>query len=353
MTRLLLILASFLILVTVLPLVRTDAWWVRICDFPRAQIATLGLFTLVGLLVQWKALGSAGYVTTVLLALGVLLQAAQMFPYTPLAAEQVKPSEHAHPDTRVSVFIANVLMTNRNAEDLLALVRQNDPDIVFFVETDAWWEQALRDLDGTYPYRVKQPQDNTYGMLLYARLKLTDTQVRFLVEDDVPSVKTTVVLPSGDPVTLYGLHPRPPRPDKKQDTTTRDAELVMVGKEIEGDGRPVIVIGDLNDVAWSHTTRLFQRLSGLLDPRRGRGLFSTFHAHYPFLRYPLDHVFHTDHFRLAAIERLPSFGSDHFPIYAALHFEPSGAVQQEAPEADHEDVEEADTMIQKAVEQTP
>jgi hypothetical protein len=92
-----------------------------------------------------------------------------------------------------------------------------------------------------------------------------------------------------------------------------------------------VVAGDLNDVAWSHTTRLFQRTSGLLDPRVGRGLYSTFHAAYPFLRWPLDHVFFSREFRLRRLERLPAFGSDHFPILVEVSYEPARAHEHEAP----------------------
>ena len=82
------------------------------------------------------------------------------------------------------------------------------------------------------------------------------------------------------------------------------------------------MLGDLNDVAWSRTSYEFQDISGLLDPRVGRGFYHTFHARYPVLRYPLDHCFHTKHFRLVRFKRLRKFGSDHFPVGIELSHEP-------------------------------
>jgi len=202
-------------------------------------------------------------------------------------------------------------------------------------------------LEQEYPFTLKHPLDNAYGMLLYSRLPLIGGRVEFLVQEDVPSMHARVELRSGDQVELHFLHPRPPAPGENDESTERDAELLIVGKGIGESREPVIVAGDLNDVAWSHTTRLFQKISGLLDPRRGRGSFNTFHAKYPWLRFPLDHVFHSAHFKLVRLERQPYFGSDHFPILAVLSFEPEARHDQEVPSADEKNHEEADERIER------
>ncbi|MEZ5363268.1 MAG: endonuclease/exonuclease/phosphatase family protein [Bryobacterales bacterium] len=95
-------------------------------------------------------------------------------------------------------------------------------------------------------------------------------------------MKTDVRLPSGQRVRLYGLHPAPPAPQYSETTSQRDAELILVGREAKLYDKPVVVVGDLNDVAWSHTTRLFRRISGLLDPRIGRRTMSTFPLPHPY-----------------------------------------------------------------------
>ena len=115
------------------------------------------------------------------------------------------------------------------------------------------------------------------------------------------------------------------------------AELVMVARSVAETDQPVIVTGDLNDVAWSETTRLFRKISGLLDPRVGRGMFNTFHADYWCVRWPLDHLFHSGHFTLRRMRRLTSIGSDHFPILAELVYEPRRDHEQAGLDDDADD----------------
>ena len=336
----------FVIVATMLSLLRSKVWWIRIWDFPRLQLMVAGGGALVvGAFVTQTLDPRTRWLFLGLLALTVVYQAAIIWRFSPLAPHEVQRSPGRNANMLLSLAISNVLQTNRDAERLIGVLRSADADVVLCVETDEWWRQQLDALRVTHPHTIQCALGNTYGMLLYSRLPLDDTSIDFLVEQDIPSMQARIRLRGGQLVWLNCVHPRPPAPSENDRSLERDAELLLVGERVCDAQVPVVVCGDLNDVAWSRTTRLFQKTSRLVDPRKGRGLFSTFHARVPFLRFPLDHILHSDDFRLVSMRRLPYVGSDHFPVYAQLSFEPSAKRDQEAPAADAGDTQEARQTI--------
>jgi endonuclease/exonuclease/phosphatase (EEP) superfamily protein YafD len=347
-----LILAAVTVLATALSLARAKAWWVRVWDFPRVQVTVLGAAALAAWVASAEWSDWPGAAVTTLVGAAVAFQAANVWRYTRLAPREVQRAQNPDPARSLSIAMSNVLQTNREADRLVGTLREADADVVLCVETDAWWKGRLDALLDTHPHAVDHALDNTYGMLLYSRLPLEDARVEFLIEPDIPSIQAKVRLRGGERVWLNCVHPRPPAPGESDESLQRDAELLLVGKRVAGSALPVVVCGDLNDVAWSRTTRLFQKVSRLLDPRKGRGFISTFHARWPGLRWPLDHVFHSDHFRLISMRCLGYVGSDHFPVYVALSFEPPAAAEQEAPAVGAEDLHEARETIVEAKEKS-
>jgi len=349
------LLACVVIWLSFWSLIPRDEWWFRGADFPRLQILALGLIAFILMLIWDAPWNWVREVILLGLIAAVSYQLKMVLPYTFVWKKQVKTvaKTELQPERQISLIVSNVLTPNTQYYLLLQQIHQHQPDLILTLESDAHWEQALSELEDDYPYRVAVPLDNLYGMHLYSRLALKDIDVKFILSDEIPSIHATVILRSGQPVQLYCLHPKPPSPTEAKDSTLRDAELLIVGDQIKDLDESCIVMGDLNDVAWSRTTRLFQRISGLLDPRVGRHFVNTFHADYPLLRWSLDHVFHSTDFALVQMQRLPHIGSDHFPVYVVLQtgrvfeqvqeeLEQTEADEQEAQEAIEDGIEKAE-----------
>lgn len=332
-------------LLTFITLWRYEAWWVRGWDFPRLQLGFLAIVLLLAQLALLDFSRTWSWISVALVAICIAYQVWWIIPYTQLFPREVKRATECEPGNAIAILASNVLTPNRNAAALLKLVRQYQPDILVTLETDTWWQSQLDVLREVYPHTLQCPLDNLYGMHVYSKLFLEDAKIQFLVEDDVPSMHALVNLRSGQKVQVHFLHPTPPSPTENDESTERDAELLLVAKSVAEKQIPVIVAGDLNDVAWSTTTRLFRKISGLLDPRVGRGMFNSFHAKYPFIRWPLDHLFHSRHFLLLEIKRLSSIGSDHFPMLIRLAYVPEQGKTQNGIDADSEEREFANEKV--------
>ncbi|MGO3338448.1 endonuclease/exonuclease/phosphatase family protein [Psychrobacter sp.] len=344
-------LAGFIALVTIWGWIPLDNWWVRCVEFPRIQIMVLGVIAWMGMLVFWSEWQLGQWLLFMVLSMALAFQLRMILPYTRLWKKEVQqaketPVGEAH---QLKIMISNVLTPNDQTQKLVNLVQRKEPDVLVILESDEKWETALHQIEPDYPYTVKVPLDNLYGMHLYSKLELIDPVVKYLMIDDIPSIHSQLRLQNGRVIWLYCLHPMPPSPTEADKSTTRDAELLMVGKHIKENNQTAILAGDLNDVAWSKTTRRFQRISGLLDPRIGRHFINTFHADYPFLRWALDHIFHSACFTVVDIQRLPSIGSDHFPVMTTLQYEPEKTSQQaqNTPTAEAEDIKETESKIEE------
>jgi len=334
----------FIVLATLIPLVRHDFWIFRVFEYPRLQKLTFNGILLI-LSIIFLPNSTLEKLLLAALVLNFIYLSYLVFPFTILGKKQIVSSLKTIGDHNLSLLIANVYQDNKEYNAYLQLIKDCNADVILLVETNQWWQDQIDAIGNDYPHQLKIPLENTYGMIFYSRLPLRNGSINFLVEDDIPSIETEVQLISGDWIKLYCLHPQPPVPQENPRSTERDKEILMVAEKAKECTLPVIVMGDLNDVAWSYTTELFGKISGLLDPRRGRGFFNSFNAKYFFLRFPLDHIFCSTDFTLSGIRRMNSCGSDHFPMCVNLQYNSNAKKLNDKPIANAQDLELAEEKL--------
>lgn len=328
--------------------VKRDFWIYKILEYPRLQKLAIIIVLLSCWLILWP-LDTFSLILFGLLFISMVYLVYKIWPYTIFYKKEMLRVKSIDEENSISIYSANVLQDNTEYDRLLEQIKSTDPDLIFLLETNAAWEGAMSELKSDYPYTLLAPQENTYGLLFYSRLKLEDAKVRYIVKDDLPSIEAMLILRSGKKVKLWGLHPEPPVPGESLSSTAKDKELMKIALAVKECKMPGIVFGDLNDVAWSHTTELFRKTSEMLDPRRGRGFYNTFSAHHFFIRFPLDYIFCSKEFGLINMKRLPKNGSDHFAMFTHICLMPEVEKKQSPPKADSEEIQEAKEIASQSV----
>lgn len=302
----------FFAITPLLPFLPIKHWSVRFFDFIRLQSLCIQIILLVVILYLWGVPSAIQWGFVLILIASLLYQFFLILPYTALQrTPQVTGNFNRTP---LKLITANVLQTNTQYDLFINEVKRLNPHIFITMESDKNWDRAISSNLPSFKHTHKVSLSNFYGMHLYSQIPIEVSEVKYLIQEDIPSLHTTVRF-NDQKLHIISLHPAPPSPTENDTSKERDAELILVGKLCRELPYSTIVCGDLNDVVWSNTSTLFKKMTGFLDPRVGKGLYPTFHARYWLFRFPLDHLFYSTDLDVPVLKRLRPIGSDHFGMY--------------------------------------
>ncbi|GAB0156319.1 endonuclease/exonuclease/phosphatase family protein [Chryseobacterium sp. Alg-005] len=344
-----LFLTVLLLLLTVLPKIQHSHWIFRVPEFGKIQITYFIVITFIlGFLID--APENLWYYQGLLMVMFVH-HGVTLIRYTPLYpvkkhTQKHQSSEHIH-------FIsANVYQFNKEYHRFINLIEKHQPEMFLTMESNGDWEKALQVLEKDYPYQHKVTLENTYGMHFYSKIEIENAKTHYFVADDIPSIEIHLKTKDGFSFVFFGVHPPPPSPTEEDTSKERDGDLLSTAKRVKDIHKPVIVVGDFNNVAWSKSSVLFRKVSHLIDPRIGRSFVSTFHAKYRLLRFPIDLMFHSEDIFINQLKTLENFGSDHLPVYCEFFIDHHNDAQEERVEtATSEEKAEAEEMIREGKEE--
>ncbi len=257
-----------------------------------AGLAVLGLILLV---TRRRSIG----------ALFLLLAAINLAQVLPLYFGA--PSSASDP-TRL--MLINVNAQSGDTGRVRRAVAESAPDILVLEEVNERWITELSDLRDTYPYSVVEPREDDFGIALFSKLPLLQSDVVFIGSAGVPSIEATLG-GKGEPLRILATHPLPPGgPDY---SAWRNEQLQLMAERIDA-SRPFLLVGDLNTTPWNfHFQQLLAR-SGLRDSAVGFGVQPSWPTFNPLFWIPLDHVLHSPCIIVTARKTGSDVGSDHYPV---------------------------------------
>jgi endonuclease/exonuclease/phosphatase (EEP) superfamily protein YafD len=302
--RLLLLIATVVTVVSVLPFGARLSWALELTTHFRVQYLAVSAVLLLLLALRRRFVGCAVVVAA------AIVSAAPLLPYLPLP---VGKSANAAAGSPLKILSVNVSFLQFSSRRLLEIVREADPDVVVVQELTPHAERVLADLDQSFPNHRKFPADGAYGIGLWTRLPLEGSEMFALGR--VPAIEARLRGPAGV-FTVFGVHLR--APTAPQRAAARNQELRELAARSAAVEEPLVVAGDFNTTPYSPYFGDWLDESGLTDSRRGRTLSVSWPATFPWIGIPIDHVAVNDGFSILSHRRLPNFESDHYGLLIEL-----------------------------------
>lgn len=214
---------------------------------------------------------------------------------------------------KIKIMSFNVFTGNRSSDLVIERINEADPDVIAILEYDSVWVEQLRQLDQEYPHQILEPRWHGYGVAIFSRYPLGNSQIYQLTAEktDVPLLIAN--LDAGQTkIQLAAVHVFSPTSWPRLEL--RNRQLQEIANLLGTNRTPTVVIGDFNSTPWSVFLSDFLKETGLRDSRQGFGFHASWNTKFPLVRVPIDHAFVSPDISVHDRYVAKSAGSDHFPI---------------------------------------
>ncbi|MBB4051554.1 endonuclease/exonuclease/phosphatase (EEP) superfamily protein YafD [Devosia subaequoris] len=224
-----------------------------------------------------------------------------------LYASRTMPEEAPVAQFRFLSF--NVLAGNRHAEELVAAILADQPEIVLVMETPGI-ESHLAQMAKVYPYRLGCERTESCDISLFSQLPIEEGGIQIFQPFNRERLVTARVRVDGQPVTIVGAHLTKP-----YDELVVWQEMVVLRRLLDGIEGPVVLAGDFNSTIWTESLGTLMERARLTP---GPSTPATWPVRLGAFGVPIDNMLTRDNARILTLESGESYGSNHRPLWASI-----------------------------------
>jgi len=215
----------------------------------------------------------------------------------------------------LSILNSNLLLVNTNYQAQLDIIKAQDPDLIAFQEYTPKWHVKMSKALSSYPHRITQPAEGSFGIGLFSKHPITDGAVEKFSTKSFPAINADIKINKFN-VRVLVIHPPPPT--KQRHYRNRNLYLERIAIESKAHDGAMLVVGDFNSTPWtSHFTKML-KVGRLRDARAGHGFHPTWPTPIPTLRVPIDHILVNSKIDVDHFESIHLEGSDHRNIFGRV-----------------------------------
>lgn len=245
-----------------------------------------------------------------------------IFPYIGHSPQKVDSKD-------LKIALMNVLTSNNGYKDVLDTIDQNKPDVIFLEEVNNEWLSNMKVLDKIYPYSIKHPREDNFGVAFYSKSPISNKAIKDFGSFDLPSIICSISH-NNQKYNIIGIHTTPP--SNKDYFANRNLMINNLSKEIIYKQIPTIIIGDLNTTMYSPIYISLINKTKLIDPRKEYGINPTWSPKtklgdggivekiFKIFFIPIDHILCTSELKITSYKVGKSIGSDHLPVIATVKY---------------------------------